>query len=446
MIIGCGAAGLAAAEEIVKRSKKASVTLLSGEAVQPYSRPLISHVLAGETAESQVFLGLNGLRENPRVAFRTSTQVEAIDTERQQVLSSDGDSIPYDRLLIAAGSLAASPPIPGLDLPGVKPFITLADLKALQRALPACRQVVVLGGGLIGLRAAYALLMRGIDVTVVELLPGVLGSVLDQRGSDLIVELLESKGIKILLNCKVTNVEGDPRRGAVGVMLDNGVRLPCQLLVQCAGVVPAVGFVRDSGIETGRGVTVDEFLQTDVPGVFAAGDCAEPLNPVTGRREIVATWTQARLQGRIAGRNLCGAGESCPVGFAENSIGFFGAPCVTFGVTEPPSGGSFEILTKERRSDGSYRKIVLKDGRIVGAVFFKDIEGSGWIDRLIREKIDVSSVKDGILTFRRDYMNLLKSLQAEKMLGDVEWPERIGMKIEYHKRFDEEKWRRKERG
>ncbi|MFH1862738.1 MAG: FAD-dependent oxidoreductase [bacterium] len=444
VIVGNGAAGLAAAEEIIKRDQKIKVLLLSNEQVPPYSKPLISHILAGETAESQVFLGLGKLENHPQVEFRTDADVEALEPKSHRLILRSGESLEYDQLLIATGSVSVAPPIPGLQLPGVHPFITLEHMRRIERRLPGVRQAVVLGGGLIGLRAAYALKERGIDVTVVEILPYVLGSVLDRHGSDLIVSLLEQRGIKMRLNSKITSVEGDPNRDVVGVSLEGGERLPCQLLVQCAGVLPAVACLKDSGIERQRGALVDEFLRTSSADVFAAGDCAEPVNPITEKREIVATWTQARLQGKIAGRNLTGVKESCPVGLAENSIGFFGVPCITFGITEPPDDSSFEVFTQVRQAAGTYRKIVIKNGRIVGAVFLKDIEGAGLIDMLIHKRVDVSAVKDGILNFRKDFVELLKSLQAEELRGDVEWPEIIGMTIEYHKRLDEKKWQERQ--
>ncbi|MCX6640880.1 MAG: FAD-dependent oxidoreductase [bacterium] len=438
VIIGCGAAGLTAATEIIASNPDSFVMMLTGEAEPPYSRPMLSHVLAGEANHSQIYLGLGALGGEPRFDFKTDRCVEGIFPRQHQIILTNGRAITYDKLLIATGSDAAQPPIPGLDLPGVLPLMTLRNLEQIEKRLPLSRKAVVIGAGLIGLRAAYALRQRGMDVTVVELLDRVLTSVLDNRGSELVVDLLKSQNVPVQLQSKVVAIEGDQHQGVNAILLEDGTRLSCDLLLQCTGVRPALECVVNSGLATERGILVNDSLQTSHRSVYAAGDCAEPINPVTSRREILATWTQAKMQGRVAGRNLSGDEVFCSIGFAENAIGFFGIPCVTFGVTDPPKGDQFEEITFERPLEGAYQKLVIKDDHIVGAVFYKDIDGSGWINRLMRDRVNVSVVKQGILTQSREYMEFLQALQADEIRGDFQWEQSAISKLEYKKRFDGE--------
>jgi NAD(P)H-nitrite reductase large subunit len=256
---------------------------------------------------------------------------------------------------------------------------------------------VIVGGGLIGIKAVEGLVGLGVRPRVVELADRILSATFDETASQLAIELLARHGVEVL--CGTTVREIGCRDGALeAVELSNGRRLPCDLLIFAIGVRPNARLAAEAGIDVGRGIVVDDRMATSAADVWAAGDVAEGTELVDGQRRPVATWPSAYSQGMVAGCNMAGGERRHGGSLAMNAVDLCGVPAIGVGRTCPGPQEPCEVLSKVDRAAGRYRKIVLREDRIIGAIFVGQIERSGIITGLIQQKIDVSHFKDSLLT------------------------------------------------
>lgn len=394
VIIGNGPSALSAIETIRKRDDYSELVLLSEEPYPPYSRPLISYLLAGKIEEERMFYKGRDFYERYNVRAKLGESAEALDAEGGMVYSSKGEAIPFDKLLIATGGKPIVPPLPGRELKGVFTFTTIDDAKAIERYIreEKVERVVIIGGGLIGLKAMEALLGWGVKITVVELADRILGLTLDRKASAIVQSALEREGVRIITRNTAGEIRG---KGKVEeVVLRDGEILPAQMVVIAIGVAPAVQFLLDSGVKINRGIVVNERMETNIANIFAAGDVVELDNITSGRKQPIAIWPNATIGGAVAGANITGEERVFPGSFPMNSVEICEIPTISMGLTEPEEEG-FEILS---RSEGlNYKKVVLKEDKIVGAVFVGNIERAGIFYGLIREQVDVSSFKGRLL-------------------------------------------------
>ena len=352
-----------------------------------YSRIDLPDIIAGKyepaasalrTAEDFARAGIECLMGETAAAL--------IRDEKAVVLSS-GKRLPYDKLLLATGSLPVVPPVPGAGAPGVYSLWTLKQAGRIVAAAAKARSAVVVGAGLIGLKTALALKQRGLNVTVIEKLPRLLPRQLDEEASDLLAESVREKGVKVLVGTGVDAITAD--RGAVGGVNAGGRVLPAEMVVMAIGVKPNMELAVAAGIETGRGITVDEFQGTSDPDVYAAGDAAETVDPLTGDRTIPATWPVAVAQGRIAASNMAGGRAIYDGMVAMNAVEIGGMPLVSIGDIEGRTGD--EVLAARR--NGTYRKVVIRDGKIRGVLFLGDIRQAGVIGSLISQPVETAEVE-----------------------------------------------------
>jgi len=322
VVIGNSAAGLFAVEEIRKHDTHSEIIVLTAEQEPSYSRCLTTYFLAGDIPASRLYLREEGFAERLNLKVVYGVDVNRIDPERQQVQSTDGREWEYSKLLLALGASANKLTISGGNLPEVFTLRTMKDALAINAILEqGAQKAVVIGGGLVSLKCAYALRKRGLEVTVVVSSGQLLSQMLDKRAGDLIQGRLSAHGVRFLLKTEVSAITGTDH--VQGVQIANQTELGADLVIVGKGVRPNIGSLRDLDLNIGQGVQVDSSLATSIPNIYAAGDIAETWDLVRQKFTLNATWPNATTQGRIAGANMCGGHEVYPGSLGLNSVDFF---------------------------------------------------------------------------------------------------------------------------
>jgi nitrite reductase (NADH) large subunit len=407
VIIGGSAAGMAAAQAIRETDPRGTVTVLSAEADFPYFRPLIPYLISGKKSAGEMMMAGRGPYVGENITIRTGTSVTAIDVKGKALSVGEKEKISFDRLLIATG---ASPVIPreieGTDAEGVFALRTLSQARVAARRVEKARHAVLLGGGLLNLKAAFSLLERGIGVTLVVFSPEVLSQLMEPADAARIRRALINAGLKILTGTAATAVCGGPD-GVTGVLLDNGRSLSCEMVFIGKGVAPNTGLLVRSGIDVEGGVIADDFTATSASGVFTAGDVAMTYDPVMEKRINTGLWTNAVEMGRCAGFNMAGK----PTAYT-GTLGIMNAtqigkePFVSMGIVHTTNT---DYETHISSGSGFYRKIVFSpDGsRLAGAVLSGDISGAGLLRAVMRERRPVGAFKSAIISGRLHYGHFL---------------------------------------
>ncbi|MBU1887904.1 MAG: FAD-dependent oxidoreductase [Candidatus Omnitrophica bacterium] len=410
-IIGSSAAGISAVEAIRSKDKEAAITVISDEKTPLYSRCLISYLLAGTIDKDKIWIRPDSFFKENKVEAILGVRAEKIDTENKEVRLENREKIRFDRLLIATGSSPKLEDIPGKDKKRVFPLRTLGHAVEIQSVLDKVKTVAVLGGGLIGLRAAYALKSRGKDVSVFVRSPQILSQIIDKESAGIMQRHIEKKGIKIFTGRSAKEIKG--KDSVEGLVLDNGSNIDCQLVVVGKGVSPNIETAKDAGIKTNWGIVVDQFLKTSDDNIFAAGDVSESYDIALEEKTINAIWPVACEQGRAAGLNMSGENQVYDGTLAMNSIEFFGLPVISIGITRPKKDIYKEIVRKNL-DKSIYKKIVLRDNIIAGAVFVNAIEQIGVIGALIKNKVNIKDVEDIVLEDYFDYGKIVNIIKDSK--------------------------------
>ncbi len=393
LIIGNSAAGVGAAEAIRQVDKEGVLTIVSEESYPAYSRPLISKYLARErTLEGMLFRPPDFYDEN-NILFLSGKKVTHLELDYQTASLDDDEQITWEKLLLAVGGKPIFPKMRGSDKTGVFTFTNLDDAKAIDRFLDNRRKAVVIGGGLIGISAAEALVKRGLDVAIVEMKETTLNTILDQQASLMVEEALKQAGLTIITGHTVVEVGGT--ESVEGAILNNGDTLPCDLLLVAIGVLPRCELALDAKLEMNRGIVVDHHMATNHPDVYACGDVAQAYDFAYGENRLSPIWPNAYVGGRTAGFNMAGIQTKYPGGTAMNSLSYFGVDITSAGIATVPSSNGYEVVSKQESN--TYQKIILKDSIIVGMIFVGNIEKSGIIFGLMRDRVNVESFKRSIL-------------------------------------------------
>jgi NAD(P)H-nitrite reductase large subunit len=409
VIVGGSAAGMAAAEVIRGHDPHGSIQVLSQEADAPYFRPLIPLLVSGKGRRDEIYLQGRGPYRTQSIDLRLNTRVVRVDPEAQQVYTVNGAAIGYDRLLIASGSRPETPPdTQGLNVEGVMSLRTLEEATRMADRSRQSRQVVVLGAGLLGLKAAMALGQRGVAVTLVEKEAEILPRLMESDAGARIRRALQDAGMTIITDATVKTVQANAR-GLCGVVLDSGRALACQLMCISIGVQPATAYLDGSGIRIERGVVTDSHTACSAPNVYAAGDVAVTFDTVTGHPVVTGLWTNAVEMGRCAGANMTGHatvyGGTLGICAATQVAGL---PFVSMGIVHT-SGTDYETHTQS--TSNGYRKLIFtpRGDRLVGALFIGDIANTGLYLTIIRERTKLSAFKNQVLAHRLHYGHLLDS-------------------------------------
>ncbi len=415
VIVGNCIAAVGGIEGIRRHDRETPITVISKEPYAAYGRPLIANYLKGKLKESELALRDPDFYERRGVRLIIGLPATGLDTRRRTVEVKGGEEIPFERLLLAMGGNPIVPPIQGLDGPDVFSFVTLQDAKALRQAASRLRHVVVIGGGLIGLKAAESLHDLGIQVTIVELADRILSMAFDETASRIITRRLEEIGIQIITCNTAEEVLRQRDNQVSGVRLRDGTVISSQAAVVAIGVAPNLDVVRDTEVQCRRGILVDEFMETNVPGVFAAGDVAEARDWHFAEWRVVPIWPNAYKQGQVAGRNIAGQRISFSGSIPMNSIAFYGIPTMSVGIINPPAGAGYDVLIHLKEEAKTYRKLVLKDGVLVGYVLVGPVERAGILTGLIREKRFVEPFKDVLLDEDLSLLDLPREIRKERL-------------------------------
>jgi NAD(P)H-nitrite reductase large subunit len=406
LVIGNSAGGIGCVEGIRRVDKKGSIAVVSDEKYHTYSRPLITHLIEGDVDR-------RGMDFRPRTFYKghdvqafLGYRAQDLDTERRSVtlVSENGDkgnTIRFEKLLVATGGKPFIPPMEGLDLDGVTAMINLDQSLNVRKKLNRVQNAVVLGAGLIGTKTAQALSHQVDNVTMVELAERILAPVTDAVSSDMAVEAFRHSGVQVLLGNTVTEVKGDSKGRVSEVLLKDGMVLPCELFVVAIGVRPRTEFLEGTGValanmKVGGGVAVDINMETNIKGIYACGDCAHAHDFVTGGMRLLPLWPNAYIGGRIAGMNMAGSNHQHKWATNMNSVDFFGFPMVSAGFMLKPDKKGFEEIT--RSENDRYSKVILKDDVIQGLIMAGDVDRAGIYLGLMREKVKTTSFKKELLT------------------------------------------------
>jgi NAD(P)H-nitrite reductase large subunit len=396
VVVGNGPAGVNCIEAIREVDPKSEIINVSEEPYPPYSRPLLSYLVAGKVPEERVYFRPNSFYQDHRVRAILGDKAQRLDTRDRVLLLASGQRVEYDKLLIATGRSSGALRIAGLDGKGVFHLNSLEHARGVVAELPNVKHALVIGSGLIGLKSAEALRTAGKDVTVVEIEPRVLPLAVDPRASEILEDVLRANGVDLKLGMRVEAILRDASGAVVGARLDGGEELEAQLVINAAGLTPNVDFLSGTAVRINVGVIVDHFLETTEPGVFAAGDVSEPRDVITGRSNLSAVWPRASEQGRCSGLNMIGIRKEYAGGYGMNSVAFFGLSCITLGdvLTEK---ADFEIFVKEIPDEKVYFKVILENNVVRGAVQVGKILNVSAMNRLLRKRVDVRGFKENLL-------------------------------------------------
>jgi NAD(P)H-nitrite reductase large subunit len=398
-IIGNSVAAIGAVAGIREVDPDGPITLIAKEAYHTYSRPLISYLLGGKVDETRMPYRPPDFYEKNHVRAMLGVEVTRVDADRRTVETDDGRSIEFDKLLIAVGGQPIVPrDITGTDTEGVFTFTTWDEARNIQGYIETneVTRAVVVGGGLIGLKAVEALVELGIKTTVVELADRILSVTFDQTASDLARRSLEKAGVDV--RCGTTVRQINQTGGKVsGVVLRDGTEVTCSMVIFAVGVVPNAQIVDGGTIETDRGILVNDHLRTSVDRIYAAGDVAQAADMLSGHRRPIPIFPNAYRQGLIAGTHMAGGDRKYEGGLAMNAVDICGLRTISVGTTVV-DGGGHEVLTSLDDAAAVYKKIVLKGDKIVGAIFVGQIDRAGIVTGLIKNAVSVSDFKDLLLT------------------------------------------------
>ncbi len=370
VVVGAGPAGARCAERLAGRGF--AVTLIGAERDMPYDRVALSKFLAGEILEADLLTHETTSLKDAGVSHLAGTRVVAIDREQSRVLTDNHGAIGYSRLVLALGSTPVRLPFPGADLPGVVMYRTLDDVRLMIETARAGGRAVVIGGGLLGLEAAYGLAKRGMTVSVLHAVDRLMERQLDHAAACLLTQRLARHGIATHLTAKTETIEGDAHVNAV--RLADGTVLPADLVVMAVGIRPETALAKAAGLDVKRGVLVDDTMASSDPKVFAIGECAEHEGVVCG---LVAP---AYAQAEIAAWSIAGALFGYRPETDATALKVAGTGVWSAGQIDLPDA---ETIVYDDTEAGEYRKLLLRDDRLIGAMLFGDTSDGPWYQSLI---------------------------------------------------------------
>ncbi|WP_292531203.1 FAD-dependent oxidoreductase [Methylocystis sp.] len=388
VVVGAGMAATRFVEELTSRAPNAYDIMVIGEEPRlAYNRVLLSSVLAGDLSVDDIELKPRQWWRAAGVGALSGCKVVEIDAAARRVYLDNGNSVDYSKVVLATGSRAVRLPIEGADLPGVHTFRDVQDVEALSRLEGKGARAVVIGGGLLGLEAAYGLARRGVDVTLAHVMDRLMERQLDAAAADILRRLVEEKGVRVLLNANATRINGSDR--VEGIEFAAGRTVPADAVIFAVGIQPNADLARQAGLDVGRGVKVDDDLKTSKAGVFAIGECAEHRGVCYGLVE------PAYEQGRVLAMRLAGQDASYGGSVVSTNLKVSGVRVFSAG-DYLGEDDARRIVCKDPRM-GIYRKLVIRGDRLVGAILVGDTSGAADFLDLIRSGADISSMRDELM-------------------------------------------------
>lgn len=404
VIIGNSTAAIGCIEGIRQIDTTGSITVISDEPYHTYSRPLISYWLKGKVGEEQMLYRDKDFYEKMNCTVLLNQSVDRIDPSAKTVILKDGQRIGYDKLLNATGSRPFVPSMAGLETVQQKfAFMTFDQAQELKAALTAKSRVLIIGAGLIGLKCAEGLSGQVAFLTVVDLAPRILSSILDEDGAQMVQRHLEENGVCFVLGESVSRFQ------ATTAFLQSGQTIDFDVLVLAVGVRPNVELIKAAGGQVERGIIVNEHSKTTLCDIYAAGDCTQCHDIVDGSQRILAILPNAYQQGECAGINMAGGNKVFDKAIPMNSIGFFGQHLCTAGHYE----GESTVMTGE----GWYKRLIVADGVLKGFILIGDVARAGIYTALIREQVDLADIDFELIKEKPQLMAFSRAERAKKLGG-----------------------------
>ncbi len=386
LVIGNGVAGTTAAEAIRQQDPQGSITILSEEDIPFYYRIRLNEFIAGDIDEDKLIAKKDAWYQEQRIDLRINTRITGLDAVAKRLTTETGEALAFDQLLLATGSHSFLPPIKGIDQQGVFSLRHIKDARAILAQAKNVEEVILIGGGLLGLEAGNALRKLGKKVTVVEFFPRLLPRQLDSRGAARLQELMEGMGFTFRLSAMTKTITGSHGR-AEGIALEGGDTLPGQMVVISAGVRPNLELAKTGGLACDKGVKVNDRLETSASDIYAAGDVAEHQGVVSG------IWPAAMQQGKVAGANMAGGAAAYQGATMSNILKVAGIDVAAAGNIDAEGRYESQVAT----SDTFYKKLVIENNRPIGCIMVGDTRNFNTITRYITEKRDISTLKNSLL-------------------------------------------------
>jgi NAD(P)H-nitrite reductase large subunit len=358
---------------------------------------MLTYLIAGGRSRDTLFFRDPSWAERKGIDVRLGCQAVELHTGSKKLRVADGKEISYDRALIATGSSPISLPIPGVETKGVLSLRNINDAEIVTSEGPDLREAVIVGGGFIGLKLACHLRERGVGVTVLEKEPKLAPRMFDDTASFLVGNKLRKHGIRVETDVEVTEFLNE-NGWVTGVIMKDGEMYSCQRVIQAVGVRPSTQFLADSGIDLQGGVLVNERMETNVPGIYAAGDVTMTIDSITSERLNNATWPAATRQGTVAGWNMAGGNRTYTHNFLLNGLNLFGLRVMAAGHPYYEEGSNVDVFVN--RQGELYRKIVIRGGRVIGFLFVGDISGAGFLLSLMKRNAEISRNPSDLLHSR----------------------------------------------
>jgi len=406
VIIGSSVAAVSAIETIREINKNLPITVITKDMDLLYSRPLISY--ANFTDRQRYYRNKNFFRKNnvdlifgeatviknSSVMLENKSFVFSARSEKQtsSLFIKNKKNVEFSKLLLTVGGKPIIPPaVAGINRKNVFTLTTIEDARSIKKFCKNKKHAVVIGCGMIGIKAAEFLKVLGLNVTIVELMNRPFAAVLDDKSGRIIAEEIK-KHVKLILNNSVSEIKENI------CILKNGEKIPADIVICAIGVKPNLDIAKKSQIKTDRGIIVDKFMRTSKQNVYAAGDCTEALDILKNQNIPIPIWPVAYRQGVVAGCSIAGTVTEYAGGFGMNSVDVFGLPLITLGLSNEQAGE--EIVFSDEKLK-VYKKVIVKGGKIIGAIFVGDISRAGIFTGMIKDGIDVSKSENGILNVKR---------------------------------------------
>lgn len=393
VVIGNGMAGIKTVEELLTATPdKYNITVFGNEPYGNYNRILLSSVLSGEKAIDDIFINDRQWYTDRQIILHTGdgNTVEKIDRKHRKVITKDGNSAKYDRLLIATGSKPVIADIPGNDLAGVASFRDINDVNKMLAYTETHRHAVVLGGGLLGLEAASGLAARGMEVTVIHIKPYLLNRQLDEPAAKILQSELEKRGIRFKLAAVIKRFVGDDNRHISSVQLQDGTEIPCDLFIMAIGIKPNIALAHKAGLYCERGIVVNDTLQTYDPSIYAVGECVQHRGQTFG---LVAPLFE---QAKVCANHLSGHGIGSYLSL-PNATKLKITGINVFSSGDFNGCGNSDQITFIDPDLGIYKKLVVNNNQIQGMVLYGDTADSAWYQALFEQKADISSYRHNLM-------------------------------------------------
>ncbi len=409
VIIGGSASGISAVETIRSIDRESSIDLFSDEDTPLFSRVLLPYYIAEELSKPLLNFRTADFFEQMRVTPHLGVRIREVSISSKAVQAEDGETYPFDKLLLATGGNPIVPPIQGIRKEGVSTLKTMADAEKIYHLRG--KKAVVIGAGSVGVESSISLRRRGMEVTLIEQLGQVLPTVFDEESASLIQKRIEELGIKTITGEKALQFKGN---GRVRSVITESREIECDTVILSVGVRPAIELAKTAEIEIGSlgGIRVNEEMRTSVRDIYSAGDVTETYDITRDSNWINAIWPCAIEQGRVAGLNMAGKKTLYEGSFRRNSIGnFIGVPAISMGLTHSETcstcegGESFQEI--KRRTRDIYKKLIIKNGRLAGAILVGQTQKAGLYQTLLKKKVDVSDYIPLLMSRNLNFMDLL---------------------------------------